>query len=105
MHEHTIKLARAHASQADIEESNQTVRFVPQSVNSSSDPCCTLHEWLVLPPCDSTKFYADAAFPTPRAHAARNRIHRLGSFETFAASAPTAGTLADTFHEYRMKAA
>jgi len=39
-------------------------------VNSASDPCCTLHEWLVLPLRDCTEFYADAAFSTLRAHAA-----------------------------------
>ena len=44
--------------------------FVPQSVNSTFDPCCTLHEWLVFPLRGSTKFYARAAFSTLRVHAA-----------------------------------
>ena len=44
---------------------------VLQFENSTPDPCCTLHEWLVLPPRGSTEFYADAAFSTLRAHAAR----------------------------------
>ena len=43
---------------------------VPQSVNSTSDPCCTRHEWLVFPPGGSTEFFAGAAFSTLRAHAA-----------------------------------
>jgi len=45
--------------------------FVPRCVSSTSDPCCTLHEWLVFPPRGSTEFYADAAFSTLRVHAAR----------------------------------
>ena len=43
--------------------------FVPQSVNSASDPCCGLHEWPVFPLRGSNEFYARAAFPTPQAHA------------------------------------
>ncbi|WP_238936865.1 hypothetical protein, partial [Sulfitobacter geojensis] len=45
--------------------------FVPRSVNSTSDPCCPLHEWLVFLQCGSTDLYADAAFSKLRAHAAR----------------------------------
>ena len=53
----------------------------PQSdVNSTSDPCCTLHEWLVFPPCGRTEFYVDAAFSTLRAHAAGKPNSHNGLF-------------------------
>lgn len=53
-------------------------RFVRQSANSTSDPCCTLHEWLVFPLRSSTGIYAHAAFPTPRARAARKPNSQIG---------------------------
>ena len=47
------------------------------------DPCCTLHEWLVFPPRGSTEFYADAAFSTLRAHAAKKPNLHNGLFADF----------------------
>jgi hypothetical protein len=55
----------------------------PQCVNLASDRCCTLHEWLVFPPRGSTEFYADAAFFTLRAHAARKPNSHNGLFFLF----------------------
>jgi len=55
---------------ADIRASTANCRFVPQSENSTFDPCCTLHEWLVFPLRGSNEFYIDAAFSALRAHAA-----------------------------------
>jgi len=49
---------------------NVNVRVVPRCVNSTSDPCCILHEWLVFPLRGSTEFCADAAFSTLRARTA-----------------------------------
>jgi hypothetical protein len=53
-------------------------RESPQSVNSTIDPWCALHEWLVFPLRGSTKFYADAAFATLRAHAAGKQNSQNG---------------------------
>ena len=47
---------------------------VTQSVNPTSDLCCTLREWQVSPLCGNTEFYADAAFSTLRAHAAEKSV-------------------------------
>jgi len=47
-------------------------------VNSISDPCCTLVEWLVFLLRGSTEFNADEAFSTLRAHAARQSILKNG---------------------------
>jgi hypothetical protein len=52
--------------------------FVLRSVDSTSDPYCTLPEWLAIPLRGSTDFYADAAFFTLRAHAARKPNSQSG---------------------------
>jgi hypothetical protein len=46
-------------------------QFGPQCVNLTSDLCCIQHEWLVFPLRSKSKFYADTAFSTLRAQAAR----------------------------------
>ena len=50
------------------------------SVNSTFDPRCTLHQWLVFPLRGSTEFFADAAFPSLRAHAAEKPNSHNGLF-------------------------
>ena len=50
----------------------------PQSVNSTSDPCYTLHEWLVFPLRGSTEFYAAAATFVLRVHAAQESNSQCG---------------------------
>jgi hypothetical protein len=45
--------------------------FGPRCVNPVFQNCCGSPEWLVFPPRSSTEYYADAAFSTLRAHAAR----------------------------------
>jgi hypothetical protein len=64
-------LSTDETSTADIGANAANSPFAPRSVNSTSDPCCPLHEWLVFLQCGSTDLYADAAFSTLRAHAAR----------------------------------
>jgi hypothetical protein len=40
---------------AEIGAAAAKERIVPRSVNSTSDLCCTLHEWLVSSPRGSTE--------------------------------------------------
>jgi len=63
----------------------RSVKITPQSVSSTFDPRCTLHQWLVFPLGGSTEFFADAAFPSLRAHAAEKMNSQFGLLRTFAA--------------------
>jgi len=63
---------------ADLGSFNVYGDKVPQSVNSTSDPSCTLREWLVFPPRGSTEFYTNAAFSSLRARAAENSNAQVG---------------------------
>ena len=59
----------------------------PQSVSSTFDPRCTLHQWLVFPLRSSTEFFADAAFPSLRAHAAEKMNSQFGLLATIRCAA------------------
>ena len=51
-----------------------------QSVNSALHPCCTLHEWLILPLRGSTEFCAGTALSLLRARAAGKPNSQSGLF-------------------------
>jgi hypothetical protein len=63
---------------ADIRIALGNSSFVPQCVNSTSDPCCGLHEWPVFLLRGGTKYVALAAFPALRAHAAQITNLQIG---------------------------
>ena len=65
---------------ADIRIALGNSSFVPQCVNSTSDPCCGLHEWPVFLLRGGTKYVALAAFPPLRAHAAQITNLQIGLF-------------------------
>jgi len=97
---HRSMKSAATARKCCVSNSRACIRpLSPQSVNSTSHPCCTLHEWLVSPPRGSTELYADAAFSTLRAHAARKPNSHNGLYPVIlrpAASRPLGAMLADT---------
>ena len=53
---------------------------IPRPVISTPKPCCGILEWRFLPPRDSMRFFAHAAFSSLRAHAAQNHNGRVGLF-------------------------
>jgi len=51
---------------------------IPRPAISAPKPCCGILEWRFLPPRDSMRFFAHAAFSLLRAHAAQNHNGRVG---------------------------
>jgi hypothetical protein len=66
----------AHIAEVGVCDVNS--RYVPQSVNLTSDPLCGLHERPVFPLRDGIGFYANAAYSALRAHAAQNTNSHFG---------------------------
>jgi hypothetical protein len=74
----STKFAASESNCSVSEGEKFKIGLVSQSLNWTSEPCCTLHEWLVFPLRGRANFYADAAFSTLRPKQ-EDRIHRLGS--------------------------